>query len=484
MYKVLLIDANDRWLSKSKNIPEQVGLPLGLMYLSAYLKNNLNYPVNIKLLNTLVDVKDLQGIKLVIAEFKPDLIGIRVLTANFNYFKDLLLQLPFGIDVVVGGPHVSLDPHSVLILDGVDFVVLNEGEQTFLELVLALIGGQDISNISGLGFKKGKQRLINQKHEFIDNLDLIPMPDYSLIDLNRYSQLLNYGYTMRRPGFLLTSRGCPFECSYCFNFLGKRYRKRSAGNIFSELKYLYENYCIRDFFIVDDIFNMDRKRCIGFLKKIIKSDLKINIYFSNGLKWELLDQELLDLLIHAGMIELRLGAETVNKRIQKIANRYLEIDKFREIVDYCSSKDVMVGVTCMIGFPTETKAEALETIKFLKSFQNITMPYLLFVKYFPGTRLYEIAKEKGSITKLSQQGVYSTYHDVSTNETNTMNAEDFKSLFLTYLKDVFLDENRLKYALNIQRKHMSEQEINTLYSTFLKREIDSPEKVFGLVNPD
>lgn len=479
-FKILLIDANTKWLSKHKDIGDQVVLPIGLMYLSAYIKEHLQHPVEVKLVNTLVDIDDVEDIKKDIEKFNPDLVGIRVLSVNLKFFEDMLAQFPEDLTVVVGGPHANLEPTKVLEYPKVDYIVLNEGEETFLELVTAIIEKRDVSGLKGVGYKARSKPTINPRRPFIEDLDSLPIPDYSVVDLDKYAKYLTYGYTFRRQGIILTSRGCPFNCNYCFNFTGRKFRKRSAQNVFDEIKYLYDNNDIRDFFIVDDTFNVDRKRSMEIFRLIIDSGIKINLYFTAGLRGDLMDEEFIDRMVEAGTIWVTFGVETVNKRVQKVANRIMNVEKVKQSIKYCCEKGIMVGAFFMVGFPTETKDEAMETLNFIKDLDRITMPYLFGVKYFPGTKLFEIADELNIITPEQMENIYIPYHEVGAHRTDAMSEMDFKGIFIYYMREIFLNKDRLRNAVNNQRKYLSEEEINMLYSIFLSRRIESPEAAFKL----
>ncbi len=479
-FKILLIDANDKWLSGNKEIGEQAVLPIGLMYLSAYLKKFLKYPFEIKLVNTLVDITSIDELKKIMLDFKPDLIGIRLLSVNLDYFNRIIPILHQNSKIVVGGPHVNLNPLEILNKKEIDFIVLNEGEETLLELVTSIINKTDFSKIRGLGYKKEGETIINKPRDFIQELDKLPFPDYSLIDIDKYSKFLSYGYTFRKQGVILSSRGCPFNCNYCFNFTGRNFRKRSAENVFWEIKELYEKYGIRDFFIVDDNFNIEKQRCIDFFRLIINSGLRINLYFTSGLRGDLMDKEFIDLMIEAGTIWVTFGVETVNKRIQNIANRIMEVDKLKASIEYCCERGIMVGTFFMIGFPNETKEEAMETLQFIRDIKGITMPYLFGVKFYPGTNLYKIAEEMGILNQEQKQNIYRPYHEIATHKTDMLCEDDFKELFAFFMKEIFLDKKRLETAIKTQRRFLSDEEVRMVYSTFMNRKIDSPEKTFNL----
>lgn len=140
----------------------------------------------------------------------------------------------------------------------------------------------------------------------------------------------------------------------------------------------------------------------------------------------------------------------------------------------------MVGVFFMVGFPTETKEEAMQTLNFVKNLNKIVMPYLFGVKFFPGTQMYKMAEELGIIDLHQRQNIFHPYHEISTHKTDKMTENDFKELFIFYMRDIFLNKDRLRNAIRVQKKYLSDEELNMVYSTFLNRKIDSPEKTFKL----
>ena len=122
----------------------------------------------------------------------------------------------------------------------------------------------------------------------------------------------------------------------------------------------------------------------------------------------------------------------------------------------------------------------METLQFIKSLNSITMPYLFGVKFYPGTQMYKMAEEMKIIDSHLKQNIFKPYHEIGTHKTDKMTENDFKELFVFYMRDIFLNKDRLRNAIRIQRKYLSVEELNMVYSTFLNRKIDSPEKTFNL----
>lgn len=476
---IVLIDANPPWLDarKTGEIKEQVTLPLGLMYISSYLKKRFGTAVNIKLINTIIDKSDPHAIVDDLKAFKAHVVGIRVLSMGKDYFYKLTETIKNdmeGVKVYAGGPFISSEPQKALSESKVDGIVVGEGEEAFAEIIGALMNSSPVESISNYGYKRDGEIVINKQRDFIKDIDELPLPDYSVIDVEKYGKVINYGYTIRKQGMLLTSRGCPFRCKYCLNFLGKTYRARSPDNVFNEIKYLYETYGIEDFFIVDDTFNIQKQRCADILKRIISWGVKIRLYLTSGLRGDIIDKDLIDLMIEAGTIWISFGVESVNKRIQKLIGRTADVKKLEETIRYCCDKEIMVGIFFMVCFPTETAEEAIETINFVKNLKKVTMPYFFGVRYFPKTELFDIAVKEKIITDDVMKSIYTPYHDTTNLETPTMSNFDFKKLFMVYLKDIFLDKERLSHALTVQEKYLSKEELAFVYSSILHRKITSP----------
>ena len=130
--------------------------------------------------------------------------------------------------------------------------MVGEGERAFAGLFGGKIG-------KGLVTRQGSHIADSGDGDVADNLDELPNPDYSLIDLERYQSHLSYAYNHRRQGVLVTSRGCPYLCTYCNTFAGKTARLRSAAHVVAEMEQMSAEHGIQDFYVVDDIFNLDRR---------------------------------------------------------------------------------------------------------------------------------------------------------------------------------------------------------------------------------
>ncbi len=348
---------------------------------------------------------------------------------------------------------------------------MGEGEITFTQIIEKFLSKEQIENVAGIAFCKDGILHKTEERDLIDSLDLLPFPDYNLINCVNYTKYLNYGYNRRKQGVIFSSRGCPYRCIYCHRNLGDKYRERSAQNIFQEINDLYKHHKIVDFFIVDDIFNYNYKRSIELFEMIIKSKLKIKIYFPNGLRGDIIDTEYIDKMVEAGTIYTSFSIETASTRIQKMIKKNIDLDKTTEIINYTCSKNIMVNVSSMFGFPTELLSECHETLNHMMKFKKIAIPYFFSVKYFPATEIYQLALKHGFNEKTIDQTCKKTFHDIRSCETPTLSYEDFKKLYFTFLEQVFLNKERIENAINIMKRHLTIDEINDMFSVFFRKDI-------------
>ena len=281
-------------------------------------------------------------------------------------------------------------------LHGISFSV-GEGEIVAGQLIERLLNQRDVSDIKGIVYKKDNQVVSTGRGDYIKDLDDLPMPAYDLIPIEAYG---NYA-RMSRTGSgkymcIFSSRGCPYHCIYCHNIFGKVFRCRSAENLFNEIKHLYDTYKIRDFEIMDDIFNLDRKRMIDFCDRIINSGMKVTFAFPNGLRGDILDREQLTKLRRAGTIFIAFAIETGSPRMQKLIKKNIQLDKIKKNIAIAHSLRIHSHGFSMIGFPGETLEEMKMTVDFLVSSKLHTFG-MFAVMPFESTELAAIAREMNHI---------------------------------------------------------------------------------------
>ena len=331
------------------------------------------------------------------ADFSPDLIGITGLTVHTGDVMRTAHECKKicpNANIITGGPGSTSNYDEILNEKAIDLCVIGEGEDALLELVRTIDNGGDIKALKGVAFRDPSGKVVkNCDRALMEDLDVIPFPAYHLIDVKKYFSCKKR--TAQSPVSIskhimpiLSSRGCPYKCSFCHNTFGKQFRDRSAENVFAEISWLKQTYGIKELEVIDDIFNFNRKRAKEIFNKIIAADLGLMIAFPNGLKYEMLDHELMDLFKKGGVYRIAFGIESGNYNVQKYKIRkVVDLEKIREVINYGDKLGFYLSGFFQLGLPGETKQEMMDTINFATSTKLHTAMFHLTIP-FPGTDLY------------------------------------------------------------------------------------------------
>ena len=389
--KILLIKA-----ACTRNYGQTV-VPMGLLYLSSTLKKAGH--TEIKIIHLDLDNPTEGSLARQIADYKPDITGISAITAeavSMHRAAALARSVCPGTLIVTGGAHPTGYTEDCLLDPSIDAAVRNEGELTFLELVEAAGRGNSFAGIAGLSYKKDGNIVHNPPREYIADLDSLPMPDWKMVDLGRYS-----GYVPQSPFLhdhkyanMVTSRGCPFNCTFCHNIMGKKFRAHSPERVIDEMRYLKETLGIKNIEISDDAFNIDPDRAKAIMRGIIDSALELRLFLSNGVGANALDEELIGLMHRAGVRYLCVAVETASPRLQRAIKKNVDLEKTRKISSLLVESGIFVNGLFIFGLPGETLKELWLTIKYLWSLP-IHACMISFCIGYEGTELArELPKEK------------------------------------------------------------------------------------------
>lgn len=300
------------------------------------------------------------------------------------------------IPIVWGGVHPSILPEDCLKKEFVDIVGIGEGEDVIVELAGALSARGPLEKIPGVGFKEpGGSFRINARRAFLKDLDAY-RPDWSFEkDFDRCISVLPDG---RRQVDFTASRGCPFNCAFCYNlsFNQRRWRKYSFEYVVNEIKYLRERHNVRAIQFHDDNFFVDIPRAFAILEALKSMDV---ISTSCMIRLDLITEDILKRLSALGTKRIFVGWESGSERILRLINKGLTkelvIEKFKLIAKF---PELAVTAASIIGFPTETWRDIYETIdmgvKLAGIVPNIVITYQTFIPY-PGSHLYELAIKNG-----------------------------------------------------------------------------------------
>lgn len=391
MKNILLINPSGRHLYSGSKILTLYSEPsLSLATIAKPLVEG-NHNVEILDLSLYTDHKKI--IERKINGFSPNLVGITFTTPLYEDMKkiaDIVKKLDHNITLVAGGPHASNLPVEMLKDSNLDIAVIGEGDFTLRDTVEM----KKLRDVKGLCFKKGRGIFNTGPRGFIENLDTLPYPAFDLCEVKKYktSRLL----ARKNPvTFIETSRGCVFNCIYCYKMFGNKFRFKSAKRVVDEMEYAL-NVGFREIHIADDAFTTDIRRAKEICREIKRRGLEFNWSMDNGIRVDQLDKEFLQMAYDSGCYRVCFGVETGDERVLRTIEKGITIEK---VVDaFRMSKDVGLETVgfFMIGLPGENEESIKKTIKLAKDLEpdyvkmSITTP-------LPGSPLFRILERQGRI---------------------------------------------------------------------------------------
>jgi len=330
-----------------------------------------------------------------IKHFSPDLIAFSSMTNLFPWVKKMttLIKEQFDIPILVGGLHPTASPLKTITYKHIDYICRGEGEYPTLELIEKLESGQSINDIKNIWLKVNGKIKKNPIRPLINNLDELPFPDKDLF--------FKYGAFSKRY-YIMAARGCPFECSYCYNKQLKEiygnapnyYRLRTVDNVINELKWALERYNYKKIYFYDDIFGLNLKWLKNFANKYKN---EINKPYKCLLRPQNLTKEKLSLLKKSGCQEIDIGLESGNERVRKeILNRNISNKIMYKNLYLIKQSGIDFSTLNIIGNPTETIEEMLDT--FEMNYKIKPKGALFHILYpFPETTIYHKCIEEGDL---------------------------------------------------------------------------------------
>lgn len=363
--------------------------PLGIAFIAAYVEQK-GYKVRI--LDAFALNYTVEQVSDEIKKINPKVILVGSMTASHKTALQIMeraKQVNPDVVVICGGPHVTNLPESTILKPYVDYLVINEGEVTTLELLNMIFkkSSHKASEIKGIAYKENGVMKLTEKRPFIVKLDEIPMPAYHLLPMDSYKA---YGWLDEGRKFttMITSRGCPFKCSFCIsskNFM-HWWRPRSAEKVFEEILLLYHKYGIRHIYFQDDEFLVDHGRIKKLADMIIEHKL--------DLIWECLsrvnhiDEDLLKDMARSGCKSVLYGVEMGYDEGFKRINKPITLDMVYRAVRMTQQYGIMVKATFIIGFPWETEREIKQTISFAKKL-DADITFINTLNPYPGSYVYQ-----------------------------------------------------------------------------------------------
>ena len=493
---ITLDNLEEYFENRSVTFSQLHGEPLGLIYLSSYLKSKVGVK-SIKMLDFSLGLIDSARFKNVDEYIKvytdekndvvPDIIAININYTPSHQFmvkvSKLFKELFPDVIIIAGGFHATNATHEVLECPSIDFVARGQGEVAFVDFMLAVEADTDPTNIKGIyNLKKillEKIDISSVKSSLnmplsslgletctpINNLDDLPFPDRTIIDMKAYS--VEQGRTTslettfsKKKASIITTRGCYFACTFCASrtIFPRKMQYRSTENVIDEIRELHKNYQINFLVLEDDLFTGNNESCLHILRAIYKLKITeipdLEIQFPNDLNINTTSEEIFDAMIDCGLRVAHIAVESGSEFTQhSIINKRAKIDKVKPYVRYLQKKGVVVKCVYIIGFPGETVELMHETINFAKDVKsdwaifNIATPLL-------GTPMYDQFIEMGYIKRdidfISKVDFRSRHFD--TNEISALAINDLQyaaNLDVNFINNVNITSGNFEVAEKI-----------------------------------
>ncbi len=323
-----------------------------------------------------------------IAAWKPDMVAFTSMTTSHHSIEQIAAAVKeeLGVTTVIGGPHATTMPEVTLADPNIDFLVFAEGEGVFRDFLRAYVSGlHNWADIKGLWFKDAAGQVVpNGRRPLIRNLDSLPFPARDLFELEKYPL---YAPNGERMITLLSSRGCPYNCSFCFKgIVGRTYRRRSPENIVAEIKGVIERYGVRNFYFIDDLFTIDVRSLNKLLDKFEAENLDIR--FRCLARVDRVTPELLKRLYKNGCRQIHYGIESGNPEVLKRTSKNIKLEQVVQAVHWTDQAGIASKGYFIIGLPGDTEETIQQTIEFAASLP-LNEAMFSIATPFPGTRMWD-----------------------------------------------------------------------------------------------
>jgi len=378
----------------------QVSCQLGIGYLSSILKEKGHITGLFDATYLLYEPFKSITTKLFekINKFKPDILAFSCRSLEFPFARRLAQEIKkvYKIKIIFGGIHPTIQPDEVLKCEAIDYICVGEAEKAFLEFVESFPSEKKINNI----WTRERRTPLNP---LIQDLDSIPFPDRDLFEIPE-----------EKNNLIITSRGCPYNCSYCFNcilkkiYKGQKYvRYRGVDNVIDEIRELLKHHKLDHFFICDDLFTSNKERVISFCEKYKK---EFKVPFTCNARAGNIDKDIARALKEANCIEVKMGIETGNERLRKdVLKKYITDDQIREAFKICKRAGLKTYANNMIGLPFETEKTIKQTFELNREVKPDAFQFSILCP-FKGTDIYNTYKDNGYF---SQKKQVLSYYDKS-----------------------------------------------------------------------
>ncbi|MDQ7821486.1 MAG: radical SAM protein [Candidatus Eremiobacteraeota bacterium] len=427
--------------------------PFGIAIISAVLKR-AGYQVDI------LNKQDTPLLPLVLAEKKHEFVATGGMSCNYHLIEEIVSQAhEGGAKVILGGGIVTSEPELISRVLQIDYSVIGEGEETILELLATLEKGGDLQAVAGIGFFSGDQFILTKRRPPINDLDSLPFPDWDSLDFERHLEAAKpsdqYYFDFSdhpRIYHLLASRSCPFQCTFCYHPLGNKYRQRSIGALFDELRQMVPKFRINNVAISDELFSQNRERVFEFCTRFseLRKEIPWELRWGCQLRVDKLDEELLDTMKASGCTGIAYGFESYSPLVLKSMKKHITPEQIDRAVHLSLERNMAIQANFIFGDPAETWETFHETMSFWKehSFAGIQLGYVMPC---PDSELYRYCLQRGIIRDRLD---YIEHHIFDKFNMTALSDAEFEKLDVV-MKKIFLSHYYHAIPLSVGPDHMT-----------------------------
>jgi len=377
--RLLLTKPDVRYPVKKQGFGGDVGVPLGLLYLGAYARENNDVEVAVKdyrLDHSLGKVRnlerDING---------ADIVGVGACTSEVPDSLNILRKAKqMGKTTIMGGIYSTFNINDALNTGYVDYVVRGEGERALSGLLRATQGEIPLDKVKGISFKRNGQIINNPNQELIENLDSLPMPAYDLVPMQDYAKLTSAS--------IYSARGCPMTCKFCtLNDMWRfTHRKRSPENIVKELEML-KGFGFDRVNFKDESVTIDKKRAMELFKEIEKANLGMSYKVKSRINQ--VDSELVKQMVRAGVDTIHTGVESVSQNALKSMGKGIDANYIRKAFDIVLDNGANINPVYLFSWVGETKQDLLRNAKFIEEQgkRKGVISYISFLTPHPNSKI-------------------------------------------------------------------------------------------------
>ncbi|MFH1063133.1 MAG: radical SAM protein [Candidatus Omnitrophota bacterium] len=384
-----------------------------------------------------------QEVEALIREYNPKIVGISILTAKYQAaltVAKLVKKINSKITVVGGGLHPTILPEETIDNDCFDYLVLGEGEYSFLELTQAILAeNTNLSQIKGIVYKDNGRIVINASRDLIADLDQLPHPaNHLIIDKEK---MLPDDFSR-----LFASRGCPYNCIFCASnaIWSKKVRYRSPENVVDEIEKINHAYDPAYFHFEDDGFSLNSSYVKQICGLLVSRKIKIN--WGCETRVDLVTDDLLQIMRKSGCAKILLGVESGNELTLEKIKKQITLEQTRQAMKLCKKHRMETAVFFIIGFPWEGELEIKQTVDFMQELDPQFAVYSIATPY-PGTELFEIYKQQGLIPKNINWSTF--FHQSPEMFLSSKLPKDRLKDIIVNTERIFLNHNRKKQRLKL-----------------------------------